>query len=325
MEPTSKKVLIIRYSSIGDIVLTTPVIRCIRQQWNAEIHFLVKESFVPVLHTNPYITRIHNKEQTTLEELKNLNFDHVFDLQKNRQSIRLVRRLGRPHTSFDKLNVKKWLLVNTKINILPKQHLVDRYFEALFPLGINNDHLGLDIFYDEDTISPEIKGLVDAHYDVLVLGAAHNTKRISMSKAREILSLQRHTTILIGGHDVAEMGSLLKKEFPHAIKMTGKTSLAETSYLIKHAGLVFTGDTGMMHIAAAFQKKIVVLWGNTVPDFGMYPYFGMSDVGKYLSLEVNLGCRPCSKLGFNSCPLGHFDCMEKINVSAPEINAFEHE
>jgi ADP-heptose:LPS heptosyltransferase len=325
LEPTSKKVLIIRYSSIGDIVLTTPVIRCIRSQWNAEIHFLVKKSFLSVLSKNPYITKIHIKEQTTVEELKNLNFDHVFDLQKNRQSLRLTRRLGRPYTSFDKLNIKKWLLVNTKINTLPKIHLVDRYFEALAPLGIKNDHLGLDMFLDESAISPEIKGLATAHYDILVLGAAHNTKRISLLKAREILNLHRHTTILVGGNDVAEMGSLLKKEFPHAIKMTGKSSLAETSYLIKHAGLVFTGDTGMMHIAAAFQKKIVVLWGNTVPDFGMYPYFGMSDVGKYLSLEVNLGCRPCSKLGFNSCPRGHFDCMEKINISASEITTFENE
>jgi len=83
---------------------------------------------------------------------------------------------------------------------------------------------------------------------------------------------------------------------------------------LSDAKQVLTGDTGMMHIAAAFHKKIVVLWGNTVPKFGMYPYYGKQD-NRAIHFEVpNLSCRPCSKIGFAACPKTHFDCMKKQDV-----------
>ncbi|RTQ44044.1 glycosyl transferase, partial [Hymenobacter gummosus] len=68
--------------------------------------------------------------------------------------------------------------------------------------------------------------------------------------------------------------------------------------------------TGQMHIAAAFRKEIISVWGNTVPEFGMYPFRT-----EFRALEVEgLGCRPCSKIGYEKCPQGHFRCMRDIRI-----------
>jgi ADP-heptose:LPS heptosyltransferase len=80
--------------------------------------------------------------------------------------------------------------------------------------------------------------------------------------------------------------------------------------------LIVTNDTGLMHIASAFHKPIISLWGNTVPEFGMYPYMPGRPQG-YDVMEVKkLPCRPCSKIGYEKCPKGHFKCMELIK---PEL------
>lgn len=317
---TPAKVLVIRFSSIGDIILTTPVIRCVKKEWKAEIHVLTKKSFSGIFQSNPYVDQIHEYENTNASELQNIQFDHVFDLQKNHRSKRLVKKLGFASSSFDKLNIKKWLYVNTKFNVLPEKHLVDRYFEAILHLGIYDDGEGCDYFYNMDKVAETVSGLAATKYNVLVLGAAHATKRISLFKAGEIMSVSSTKMILLGGNDVVEMAALLKKEFPDAINLAGKTNLDESAHLIKHAHLVFTGDTGLMHMAAAFKKKIVVLWGNTTPAFGMFPYYGKNATADYLSFEnKNVGCRPCSKLGFSTCPKGHFDCMEKLYIDEQAI------
>ena len=319
-----RKILIIRFSSIGDIILTTPVIRCIHLQLQAEIHVLTKSNFANILRPNPHVHRVHEWEHTSLAQLKEFGFEHVFDLQKNRTSGRVVRFLGLPYTSFHKLNFLKWVYVNTKLNFLPEKHLVDRYFDALAPLGINNDGLGCDAFYDKTRVSEKIQGMTVEKYNVLVLGAAHATKRISLRKAREILSWHEHPCFLLGGNDVVEMAAVLKKEFPNSINLVGKTNLDESIHLLEQANIVFSGDTGLMHIAAALGKKLVVLWGNTTPAFGMFPYYGIKNKVPHVSFENKiLGCRPCSKLGFSTCPKGHFECMEKLVVDTKAIESLE--
>ncbi len=143
----TKKILIIRFSSIGDVVLTTPVVRCVKNQLNAEIHFLIKPSFAHVIHENLYIDHIHHlKEniQDTIDILKAEKFDLVIDLQKNLRSYKICSALACKTIRFDKMNINKWLAVNLKINRLPSgKHLVDRYFEALQDLGVYDDGEGL--------------------------------------------------------------------------------------------------------------------------------------------------------------------------------------
>ncbi|MEZ4910588.1 MAG: glycosyltransferase family 9 protein [Saprospiraceae bacterium] len=315
------KILIIRFSSIGDIILTTPIIRGVKLQLNAEVHFLVKPSFKALLSHNPYIDKIHTyipENDRVLDILKHENFDYILDLQKNVKSRLLSTRLGVKTLTFDKLNIKKWILVNTKVNLLPDKHIVDRYYEAVAPLNIKNDGLGLDFFFDEaefDKAQMILNGI--SHYQVLVLGANYFTKRIPISKCEEMIQTANELTILVGGKDVEQVAEELSSKLPDTtMNLVNKVNLNISAAILKNATRIITGDTGMMHIGAALQKEMVVLWGNTVPQFGMYPYYGNKSHKKAQYLEVeNLNCRPCSKLGYNACPKSHFKCMLDIDAS----------
>jgi len=318
------KILIIRFSSIGDIVLTTPVVRCLKQQLEGEpeIHYLTKNSYSGLLENNPYITKIHAINKSTnevIEELQKERFDYVIDLHKNLRSSRVKQKLEGLSFSFDKLNWQKWLLVNWKINRMPKIHIVDRYLQSVKALGIENDGKGLDYFLPKDTEKKELlpKNFT-TEYIALVLGATHATKRLPDDKFKELVTQLKHPIVLIGGKEDAKLGIEIEKmDAERVFNAAGKMSLDESAALLKRATAVITHDTGMMHIAAAFQKKIISIWGNTVPDFGMYPYLNEANKNKYTVIENNtLGCRPCSKIGFDKCPKGHFKCMEEIESNA---------
>ncbi len=314
-----KKILIIRFSSIGDIIITTPVIRCVALQTSAEIHFLVKPNFASILEHNTYIQKIHRYKdiQTTRKMINEEKFDLIIDLQKNLKSLLATFLHTSPVVTFNKLNIKKWLYVKFKINFLPPIHLVDRYFDALRPYHITNDGKGLDFFFHPNKPSYNLPLDLNERYNVLVMGANYFTKRIPISKCKEIIASSPYPVILLGGSDVRLDAEELWQYFQEStINMVGKITLEESALIIKNAITVFTGDTGLMHIAAALQKNIVVLWGNTTPALGMYPYFGNHGNGSYIAVEnLKLSCRPCSKLGYSSCPKSHFKCMHDLDLN----------
>lgn len=319
----SVKILVIRFSSIGDIVLTTPVVRCLKQQLegNVEIHYLTKFDYVSLLEHNPYISKIHSIEKSTNEIMENLEaerFDYVVDLHKNLRSSRVKRKLESLSFSFDKLNWQKWLLVNLKINRMPKIHIVERYLASVKALGIENDGEGLDYYLPKNIIEKDLlPNGFSKNYIALVLGATHATKRLPKHKLIELATQLKKSVVLIGGKEDSLIGEEIEKIDSNRIfNAAGKMSLNESAVLLKDADTVITHDTGMMHIAAAFQKKIISIWGNTVTDLGMYPYLNTENKNTYKVIENNqLRCRPCSKIGFEKCPKGHFKCMEELNIS----------
>lgn len=309
-----KKILIIRFSSIGDIVLTTPVIRSLSKQLpSAEIHYATRSSFAMVLENNPYINKLHlleNDLSSFIETLKKENFDFVVDLHHNIRSARIKWALKKPSASFPKLNIEKWLYVRFKWNRMPNKHIVDRYMETVRSLGVVEDGDGLDYFIPE---KDDISDLPFPAYIGLVIGAAHATKRLPLHKLKVLVAAIHYPIILLGGKEDATAGSALEAIAPERIfNACGIYNLNQSASIVKQAKLIITHDTGLMHIAAAFKKQILSIWGNTVPSFGMYPY-----KTAYIHAEVNgLSCRPCSKIGFNSCPKGHFNCMEQQNIAA---------
>lgn len=316
-----KKILIIRFSSIGDIVLTTPVIRCLKQQLkDSEIHFLTKEQFVPIVKANPYIDRIHfikNDLKQILPQLKSENFDFIVDLHKNFRSVFVKLKLRKPSKTFHKLNIKKWLLVNFKINLLPEIHIVDRYFEAVKILNVKNDGKGLDYFIPENE-KVNISELPSTHQNGFIgfaIGGKHNTKMFPVEKIISVCEKINKPVILLGGYEDIKTGEYIKKTVGDKIyNACGKYSINQSASLVWQAEKIISNDTGLMHIAAAFKKHIVSIWGNTVPAFGMYPYLPETEKNKSVIVEIkNLHCRPCSKLGYKKCPKGHFGCMQKIN------------
>ncbi len=310
------KVLVIRFSSIGDIVLTSPVVRALKEQLNAEVHYLTKTPFIPVLKNNPYIHKIHTISSVydkTIAELKKEKFDYIIDLHHNLRSLRFKKSLGIPSFSFNKLNIEKWLMVNLKWNRLPKTHIVDRYFDTCKSLGISNDNRGLDYFIapEEEVNLNSLAPIYSTGYIALVIGAQHSTKRLPIHQLQKFCKQSTKPIIVLGGKDDAANAWHLEQIDPSRIyNSCGKYSINESASIVKQADVVVSNDTGLMHIAAAFKKKTLAVWGNTIPEFGMYPY-----QTEYFNFEVKgLSCRPCSKIGHINCPKKHFNCMEKQDI-----------
>jgi ADP-heptose:LPS heptosyltransferase len=320
------KFLVIRFSSIGDIVLTTPVVRCIKQQLpGAVIHYLTKSTYQQILHSNPYVDKVHYLEQSlaaVIAELRKENFDYVIDLHNNLRSAKVKDALKTKSFSYHKLNVRKWIYTSFKWNTLPDVHIVDRYLSTVAHFGIKNDGAGLDYFIaPEDLIKEsDLPTSHQAGYVGVVIGAALNTKKYPIHKVKTLCEMLDHPIILLGGLEDADEGDRIAASDTIKIyNACGKFGLNESADLVKRAKLVVTNDTGLMHIAAAYKRPLITLWGNTVPEFGMYPYYGSNYLRNYgagLPYDVveirGLRCRPCSKIGYDHCPLGHFKCMEKI-------------
>lgn len=310
-----KKILIIRFSSIGDIVLTTPVIRCLKQQLGAEIHFLTKKRFAQVVAPNPYVDQVHaidKKVGEVLPALKLVDFDHIIDLHRNLRSLQVKLTLRTPSHSFNKLNWEKWLMVRWKVNRLPKVHIVDRYLAAALPLGIKNDGQGLDYFIPKaDEVDPAtLLGGKQHPYVAFVIGAAHATKRLPTEKIVKICQQIQQPVILLGGPGEQEEGQRIADQAgAQVVNTCGHLRLHQSASVVRQAWKVISHDTGLMHVAAAFHKDIISIWGNTIPEFGMYPYYG-EQTDRNITQEVKgLSCRPCSKIGYQACPKGHFKCM----------------
>jgi ADP-heptose:LPS heptosyltransferase len=332
------KILVLRFSSIGDIVLTTPVVRALAQQVpGAEVHFATKPSYRGLLEANPYITKVHcltGSLGELVKELKAERFDFIVDLHNNLRTRLIKLQLGIKSSSFDKLNWQKWLLVNFKVDKLPRVHIVQRYLQAAAPLGIKDDKQGLDYFIPENqevnlaTLPPAFQ----RGYVAVAIGAQHATKRLPVEKLIELCGKLSRPIVLLGGPEDESIGHIIEQAFETAAAVQapanvipsnpyyfptnapntllihngcGRYSLHQSASLLRQAQFVVSHDTGLMHIAAAFGKEIFSIWGNTVPAFGMYPYRT-----EFKVLEVpDLPCRPCSKIGFAKCPQGHFKCM----------------
>lgn len=315
------KFLIIRFSSIGDIVLTTPVIRCLKEQVEgAEVHFIVKQQYSSILSSNPYIDKLwlyNNNFSQIIRELRNEQFDFIVDLHHNLRTFRIKNRLNRLSFSFDKLNVKKWILVNFKINLLPDIHIVDRYLETLKLFDVKNDGRGLDYFIhgnDKKPI-PEIRFPDPKRYIALCIGARHCTKKAPAELLSKICDRLKMPVIILGDkNDTPEAMEIFSRSSnKNILDLTGKLSLGQSAFVISSSQAVITHDSGLMHIAAAFKKNIISIWGNTVPEFGMYPYKA-GERSRIFEVK-GLRCRPCSKLGYNKCPRNHFNCMMKQDVA----------
>lgn len=317
------KILCLRFSSIGDIVLTSPVTRALHQQIGAEVHFVTKKSFEPIVASNPHIARVFSFDKDIrpiVPDLRKERYDWIIDLHHNLRSQQLKMLLCRPSRAFNKLNVEKWLLVNTGLNLLPKTHIVERYMATVAHLGAHYDGKGLDFFIPENQeikladLSPHLS---PGNYVALVLGATHATKRMPKEKIAALIRLIDAPVVLLGGKAEAETGRWIGAQSGiRVIDTCGQLSLLQSASVVAQAGKVVTHDTGLMHIAAALGKDIVSIWGSTIPGFGMYPFLA-NGKGSNVTMEVEgLRCRPCSKIGHERCPKGHFRCMNLLDENA---------
>ena len=322
----SKKILIIRFSSIGDIVLASPVFRCVKKQLpNVEVHFITKLSYKIVTAANPYIDKFFYYDDNIEElivTLKAENYDHVIDLHNNIRSNKIKRSLGRDTYTIDKLTLQKFLLTQLNIDVMPNRHITQRSLDAVLPLSVKDDGGGLDYFIAKQyEVKPEdIPTGHLAGYIVIVIGATYFTKRFPVAKIIELCSKINHPIILLGGKEDMTNGKIIAET--DSIKIynaCGKFNISESADIIKKAKLVISNDTGMQYIACALKRPLIALWGGTTPDLDVEPYYGSNFMIHqqkpiYENVVLGLKCQPCSKYGLNKCPLDHFNCMEKINV-----------
>lgn len=323
------KFLVIRLSSIGDIVLASPVMRCLKQQvQDAEVHFLTKASFKIVTEANPYIDKFfyyNNNMDELIEELKNENYDYIIDLHNNIRTLKIKKELKLKSHTVNKLNTQKFLLTKLKINVMPKEHITMRSLKTVESFGVKDDGRGLDYFIPEKDVVPD-NDIPTSHslgYIAIVIGASYYTKKLPVHKLQELCKKIDHPVILLGGKEDVKEGTAIASIDPIKIyNACGKFNLNESADLVRRSKLVISHDTGLQYIACAFNKPVLAIWGGTSPKLDVEPFYG----SRFLSTQKNipyeniivpnLWCQPCSKYGSKKCPLGHFKCMEKQDIDA---------
>jgi lipopolysaccharide heptosyltransferase II len=318
-----RKILVIRFSAIGDVVLTTPLLRMLKSRYpESEIDFLVKSRYAELIESHPSISRVwefdpHAKPGGLIRDLRNQRYDAVADLQSNFRSGWFVSRIpaGRKVRFFPE-RLKRFLLVRFHLDrYTPDESVPLRYLRALEPWGVKDDGKGAELCPSpeaESSLNKKLKGMVSsAPILLLAPGAGRATKRWLPDRFGEVgrhFSERNHQVILIGGdqdravcHEVGHCIPDLKAD------LSGSLSLQESIALIQKARMLVTNDTGVMHIATAVQTPVVALFGPTTRQLGFYPFRAPSAV-----IEKALDCRPCSYHGSARCPKGHFHCMRRI-------------
>ncbi len=294
-----------------------------------------------ILEANPHIDKVYALEsdlQSLMLQVVKEKYDFVLDLHRNLRSRYVKSLLKQVFNSnvkcytFSKLNINKWLYTTLKWNKMPDISIVDRYFEAVKLLGVKNDHKGLDYYIlEESRIQKEDLPLSHVlGYVACAIGGQHSTKKMPVEKWREVISKIHLPIVLLGGEeDFAQAEAIASLDPIKIYNACGKFSLHESADIVRKSRFVISHDTGLMHIAAAFHKPIISIWGNTTPDLGMFPYYGFNTARnhpdpKSVFIEVEkLSCRPCSKIGYNQCPKMHFDCMNKIPIDSIVYSAHQ--
>ena len=307
-----QKILIIRFSSIGDIVLTSPIIRCIKLQTNAELHYLTAHKYLEIVKSNPHIGQVFTIQNDTTEILKQLKaekYDVIIDLHNNIRSFWVKINLKCLHYSVKKYTLHKLLLLYCGINLL-NNHVVDRYFGSLIKMNISNDNLGLDYFIKSGT---SVNFNINQFFFTWCIGASHSQKQLSENQIIEVCNNLTHPVVLIGGDNEIDMGIRILEgcKQKNIYNFCGELSLSQSAYLIKKSHLVLTNDTGFMHVAASFKKNIISFWGCTKPVWGFYPYRSGENS---IQIVINPSLPPCSKHG-NYCKIDSEGCVKKIESS----------
>lgn len=310
----TNKILIIRLSSLGDILLTTPFIRAIKTQFpHIKIDMVIREEYADVIKLNPYIDKklLYKKDDKSnsilIDQLKTNNYELVIDLQNNLRSKKVVSSLKTKSVKFDKRSFDKFLLVNFKINKLKEAPQIPvRYSNTIQNLKL--DEKGLDLFTNK-SVNTEIIGK-----NTLIgfcPGARHYTKRWPKEYFIELgnkLTQNGYTIVLFGGRIDKEICAELVNKISGAINLSNSDDLLQTTADMILCKAVVCNDSGLMHTASASGTKVIAIFGSTVKEFGFAPY----NCGNLILENNSLTCRPCSHIGRSDCPKKHFDCMNSI-------------
>lgn len=316
------RLLVIRLSSLGDVVLTTPVLEALKAAWpNTPLTFLTKRAFAPVLKNHPQVDEVAVFEEKGLwgwaGEIRRRHFDVVIDLHGTFRSRLWSLVAGAPRlVRYDKrASARRWLVWTKQVSPRLAGGVVDRYLETLIALGVPPAgrlpklYLGLE----ERLSDPLEKRLGSGPFIAVAPGALHTTKQWLPERFAETadrISGGRPVVLLGSAADSSAVECVLRYLKSPAQSVVNQTTLREMMLVLQRCALLLTNDSGAMHVAAALGVPTVAVFGPTVKPFGFFP------VGAWASVieARGLDCRPCSLHGSNTCPRGHFRCMKDVAV-----------
>jgi ADP-heptose:LPS heptosyltransferase len=313
---SANKILIIRLSSLGDILLSTPLVRSLKQKYpSVRLDYLVREEYKDTLLLNPYIDNLllftNKKTDEIKEKIKNENYDLVIDLQNNLRSAGLLEYFRQSKISYNKRNITKFLLVRFKINFLKKSPPVPvRYAEGIKKFKL--DDKGLDLFTNN---FPSHLFNGKEKFIGIAPGARHFTKKWPAEYYIELgnkLVSDGYKIALFGGRDDREVCTRISAALHDSFNLSNNNDLLQLSADMRKCSAIICNDSGLMHTAAASGVPVLTIFGSTVKEFGFVPYKIKNRISEHLSLP----CRPCTHIGRSACPLDHFKCMREITPEA---------
>ena len=310
------KILVIRLSSLGDIILSFPLLKKLREIFpSAEIHFFTKEIYREAVEMNPFVDKIHILGDTLSDSrkvVKENQFDLIIDIHKNFRSIYLTAFNGKNVKRYKKNNFKKFLLVNFKIDLLKNSVPVyKKYLKTIsdFIKDGDYDFSNSELVFDKEK---EIEG----DYIVIAPSSKHFTKRYPENKfvnfINEFQKNNKNKFILIGDNSETDrkICSYISDNCSNTLNMCGKLSLNKLAGILYNSTKVITNDSAILHLSEALGKSVNAIFGSTVKQFGFFPQLKDSKVFEISGLK----CRPCTHIGRDKCPEGHFRCMEEIQL-----------
>ncbi|MGQ4807330.1 ADP-heptose--LPS heptosyltransferase 2 [Candidatus Entotheonellaceae bacterium PAL068K] len=326
--PTLQRILVIRLSALGDILLTTPVLRLLRQACpQARIDFLIKPVYQDLLRTHPCVDRLilYDDRQTlwqTVRELRRTRYDMVLDLHRTLRSRLLYAGLSaRCKLAYDKRPIRRALLVHLGWNTLrPVTQVPEWYAAPLRQLGCTGRLGGVEMHLASDCRAVMQTYLASAFPQAcerpllaVAPGSRWLTKRWSVERfatvAQALAGAQQAAVIVLGGaEDIPIARELCRQLRVPVFDSTGKLSLMQTAALLQQCRLLLSNDSGLMHMATALQVPVVAVFGPTVQEFGFFPFQARAQV-----VSTSLACRPCTTKGAKRCPRGHHQCMQRVS------------
>jgi len=330
--PPVEKALVIRFSSVGDILLSSLLLRVFRKRFPAcRLDYLVKQQYAELVRHNPHVSNvIEFPNGGTFQELAGVKrrvgetgYDLIIDIHDSLRSRYIC--VGQPNVvRINKWKVARFLLVQTKLNLYSSQggssSVAERYLESVARFGIENDGKGLEVFFPEqaEDAAKELLGSESSSFIGLAPGAVHSTKRWTAEgfagTAAALAREQKAGVILFGAEADIErcraIETMITESAPRirVLNLAGRTSLLEAAAIMDHCSIIITNDSGLMHLATARKRRVVALFGPTVKEFGFFPYGTDSVVVENHELD----CRPCTHIGGPVCPKKHFRCMNDI-------------
>lgn len=328
-----KKILVIRLSSIGDIILTTPLLRSLKKKFpTSQVTFLIKKQYAELLQYSPYVDRLISFDQAAglkgwkaiASELRNEGVEVLLDIHKNLRSVYMRSRLKPALTgTYSKQIWRRSLLILTGIDLYGKVKPVYlRYFESASRLGVTDDGLGTEISFGQEHYRQAMDVLKKNGYNgsqplvAICPAATFTNKRWLPERFAETAAFLSEKlgafVVLLGGPADKELCAQISgMAYPGCVNLAGTLSLGGSAALLKLAALVIANDSGLLHLAQSQKTPAIGIYGPTTRQLGYFPIEKLSRV-----IETRVSCRPCTHNGLNRCPRKHFKCMRDIQTSS---------